>query len=368
LRSVILRQPERIDETLAPPEVDRIVAGCKSAQLSTLVLQKISGGEALRLVKSARAAGIRTVLLACDVVDNALAQECDQVIVVSEFLRNLYKPAVRRRIEVLDDPLEVPERFRATTPSIPDSGRLRAVYLAASYPDERTLAVLKQCAKTVDVTIVSAPRREQSSQRERAPGPAANSSPGSWSDRAAHRLFYVRDYGWELLPRVLRAFRYAATRRAMTPRGPSRAETSFAAWHLDTVFDALAGFQLALIPIVLDSNFRMAKSANRLGTLLALGLPTVASPLPAYRSYARHGRHVLFAGSAREWDRCVTRLDADRAFARALGRAGQELAWNVYALERIVDRFCTIVGMSREPEPENASRPDAHELWSASAS
>lgn len=64
------------------------------------------------------------------------------------------------------------------------------------------------------------------------------------------------------------------------------------------------------------------KSSNRLIQAMALGLPVIAYPLPAYKPIIRHGRNGLLAGNEQEW------MDALRAISRAEVR--KRLAWTGY--------------------------------------
>jgi hypothetical protein len=125
---------------------------------------------------------------------------------------------------------------------------------------------------------------------------------------------------------------------------------------LDTVYANLAQHDIGLIPVHLNTTFAMAKSGNRLATMLALGLATVASPVPSYLEGAQHGTHALFASTASEWRGCLQRISGDREFARAMARDGRDWSWNNFYREAIGRRFMDIIArksdcVSNQGEP-----------------
>jgi glycosyltransferase involved in cell wall biosynthesis len=94
-------------------------------------------------------------------------------------------------------------------------------------------------------------------------------------------------------------------------------------WTLDGWQHALAGCDIAVVP----ANFRRqpAKSNNRASNAMALGLPVIASPLPAYLEFIVHGENGFLAESEEDWLNCI-RILANPEVRRRIGQAGKQTA------------------------------------------
>ena len=333
VRSAIVRQPAGYAEHLLPDEPEQIIARCLAEDIGVLILQKVNGSDALRLVSRAKSFGIRTVFVACDTVDDSLAEACDHVFAVSGYLKGLFSKRVRTRIHVLDDAIEVPERFRTRAIEIPDEGRLRAVFLSSTYPDATIGGILDACAECADITVVSSPPAEPSGTN---PLSLVASAPSSLSTRARSSVQQLKEafdkYGFGVVPRLWRRGWYKIGSRPPRAIGPS-APRRFIEWKLSTVYELLAEHHIGLVPIWLDSDFKMAKSANRLATFMAFGMPTVVSPLPAYVDHLRRKPMGIVARSPEEWRRAICQLNEDRQLARRLGANANEYAWTSFSVE-----------------------------------
>lgn len=352
VESFILRQPGGLVDFLCRSEISQILGRCSELRVDTLVLQKVHGPEACRLVREARRRGLRAVFIACDMVDNDLADACDVVFAVSRYLRSLFCRK-RGKIHLLEDAIETPDHFRHRSIPIPDQGRLRAVYLASRYPDEGTLRLLDWCAKVADVTILSAPNDVRRGDPAPLTAVATRLAPPRllWSPRAIATEFYatMKRHRLATIPRMWRRLRYAMMPMPDPPSPPSRVHT-FVAWNLDTVLSVLADHHVGVVPVWLNSDFKLSKSVNRLATLMSLGMPVVASPVPAYRDHLTIGRTGFLASEPEEWVRHLARFDADRDLARRMGSAGREYAWRVFAPEVVVHHFLEVLtGGKRRP-------------------
>lgn len=337
VESHILRQPEGLKENLSDAEVDDICRLCAEKKINVLILQKVNGEAAVSLCQRQAGRGVLRVFLACDTVDNTLAAACDRVITVSTFLRNLFYRKLRPKIHVLHDAIEVPETYRDHQKQISRDGRLTGVYLASSYPGQNLLRMLALCSEFIDVTVVSAPPKDSASQTR-----TSASAPGG-GVRA-----FVREHGLKAVERVVRKAFYAArSRRLMSGFPEPDPRIRFIPWDITTVSDVISRADFGIIPVDLDSTFAMAKSANRLSTMLAMGLAVIASPVPSYLEAFRPGRHFLVAATAREWRNRLSGIVSDRRFVQQLADNGKDFVWKNHTIEVVGREFIRIVSLDR---------------------
>jgi glycosyltransferase involved in cell wall biosynthesis len=73
----------------------------------------------------------------------------------------------------------------------------------------------------------------------------------------------------------------------------------------------------------------------------ALGIPTVASPVPSYVATLTHGCSCYFARNVEEWIRCLAAL-ADRDHRRKIGLADRERIVATYGREVIGNRWLAV--------------------------
>lgn len=67
----------------------------------------------------------------------------------------------------------------------------------------------------------------------------------------------------------------------------------------------------------------MRKSENRLTMKMALGLPVVASPVPAYLDIVEQGVNGFIATTPADWHRCLAEL-RDPALRRSMGMRARQ--------------------------------------------
>jgi hypothetical protein len=342
--SVVLRQPAGYSEKLLPGESDAILDACRRESVEVLILQKVNGPEAVQLVRRARQQRIATVFIACDTVDNSIAAACDVVFAVSEYLRSLFSRRIRSRITVLDDAVEVPEKFKESPIEIPDRGHLRAVFLSSSPPDSNITRLLDVCAETVDVTIISAPPSPPTSEL----ASTGTTSTPARLDFGQQLYDVVSRHGMRVIPRAFRGLRYAINSRPISAIAPAAAHR-FVEWKLASVYDDVASHHVGLVPIHLDSDFKMAKSANRLATFMALGMPSIVSPLPAYVDHVAANRTAVLARTPHQWRDAIRTFDRDRRVAQQMGRSAHRYAWEHFSIDVVTQHFIDTIRHSVKP-------------------
>jgi glycosyltransferase involved in cell wall biosynthesis/SAM-dependent methyltransferase len=120
------------------------------------------------------------------------------------------------------------------------------------------------------------------------------------------------------------------------------------AWDLSSWQQALAQCDIAIAP--LDEKLQPAKSNNKITTYMALGLPTIASPLDAYLRIIEHGHNGFIAPSPTDWAIHLQNLsDANRR--RRVGEAAKAAARH-YHLDVIAEKWARLLtGRQSPPEP-----------------
>jgi glycosyltransferase involved in cell wall biosynthesis len=109
-------------------------------------------------------------------------------------------------------------------------------------------------------------------------------------------------------------------------------------WNPDTCWRDISQSDLAVIPCKLDE-WGISKSSNRLASLMALGYPVIASPIPSYKEFIEHGVNGFFAVTERDWIECI-RLLRDPGFRNQVGTAARETpALKKIKVERVAEQW-----------------------------
>ena len=305
--------------TLAAGLLDHILArGC-----DIVVFQKMRGPSVLALATALEARGVRTVYQVCDLVDAPMAAATSATIVITEFLRSLYPRALQSRIHVVHDGIEHPERIhpRPRDDAPADAGRpLRAVLVASAELEH--LPVLGNPPPWLRVTIVARyPPRSDRAARLRTARWSLARQPG-WRNRLDFLRFATH-------PRIARE-----------------------AWDAEGVYRHLLAADVGIIPVATGNGYDaaqpspppswMVKSENRLTLKMAIGLPVVATPIPAYLPIVDQGVNGFLALTRQEWLECLQQL-RDPARRRDVGAAARASVISLYSKEeqarKMIDLF-----------------------------
>lgn len=311
---VIIFEPNVPSEMPAPIGVARkaLEMGCLA-----VVLQKIHGPCVLALVDELRAAGIATVYCVCDLVDDEMALRTDATIVVTEFLRTLYAPSLQEKIFVAHDGIEHPEVTRVGVTNRAASS-LRAV-LVTSQELYRIPTVARPTSKwSLDVVGRFPPQAE-----------------------ALERL---RAIYWALGRETSIARRSAVLLSAISPR------VRRIAWDPVGVYRHLAAADIGVIPVdTTESRVSgatmpdwMVKSENRLTMKMAVGLPVIATPIPAYEEVIHQGENGFLAVSREDWIRCYRALE-DPERRREMGERARSSVLRRYSIEAQADSVAAVL-------------------------
>jgi glycosyltransferase involved in cell wall biosynthesis len=276
-----------------------------------IVFQKVGGSSAETLARELGAAGIRTVFCVCDFIDDAMAAATDATVVVTDFLKSLYPPALQHKIHVVHDGIEHPDRFR------PHASRRRGT--------------LTDPLRAVLVTSVSYEHLPQII------------TPPRWLNVTIVGRYVPSEAVVKRLGQMRRKFlRHRDPRQRLAYlRFMADWTIRCAAWDPVDVYRRMLDADVGIIPIddvepapgsAETVPSWKVKSENRLSMKMCLGLPVVATPIPSYEPLIRQGENGFFARTRGEW---IEHLDTlrDPAVRERIGQAARASVLQRYSME-----------------------------------
>jgi glycosyltransferase involved in cell wall biosynthesis len=283
----------------------RLIAEC----FDVVYFQKVRGASVKHCVQELSNAGIRTVYGVCDLVDAAMADLVDRTLVVTQFLKSLYPVHQQQKIRVVHDGIEHPE-IEKTNWSLADSGkgRLRAVLVTSA--NLTRLPIMNMPPAWLDVTIIGKYAAADAWSQRLREAKWAFAAMKDWRARAAY-------------------IRFLAQQRIQTVK-----------WQRETVYSAMQSADIGIIPIESDPAtvegttvpIWQVKSENRLTLKMAIGLPVIATPIPAYEAVVESGRNAFLANSRADWIKCLQNL-RDPDARREMGQAARASVINRYSMK-----------------------------------
>ena len=279
----ILFEPETGN---AEPDLAGLEDAVAEKGIAAVYFQKVHGAGVVAVARRLASRGVRTIYGVCDFVDNEMAEATDVTVVVTAFLRSLYREDLQQRILVIHDGIEHPELHKTSHREDRGSVRrpLRAVLVTSS--DLNHLPEFESPTRFVEVIVVG-----------RYPDEA---------DRIA-RFNWARWTFWKLPSlservRFLRFLFHPRIRRVQ--------------WSQETAYELMMQSDIAIIPAdrVLDPvpgstiSWWQVKSENRLTMKMSIGLPVIASPVPSYLPVIRNGENGYTASGSAEWRACFELL------------------------------------------------------------
>ena len=330
-------EPEVVFEPqhgLETPDLSGLAPVISSRGFQFVFFQKVHGSSVLACVQELRELGVKTVYSVCDIVDAEMARACDITLTVTDFLKSQYPVELQDKIVTIHDGVERPEFSKEDWGTHRGSRwrPIRAVLVTSMKLDQ--LPVLKQIPPWLHIHIVG----------RYAPGHALGARL-----RGAYDGFR-RQRGWRERWRFLR---FLCSRRIKRQ-----------AWDPVGVYDALQEADIGIIPIDIDVDHkphdrRYLKSENRLTLKMAVGLPVVASPLPAYHSVVQQGRNGFLAGTKDEWLLCLEKL-RDPALRREIGEQARATALASYSIDLQAQRLIKALRSLIRPYQADAARLAEH--------
>lgn len=313
MRTTLLFDPPYASET---PELQGVAERAIAQRCRVVVLQKVHGPSALALVRRLTAANVRTVYVVCDLVDAAMAESTDATVVVTDYLKSLYPDALQSRIHVVHDGIEKPLVHKDDAPPGDAGGRaaLRAVLVTSMQLNR--LPVLESVPAWLRVRIVG---RYASGWRR-------------W-----------REVRWALSAQTA-GQRKEFLRFLVEPR------IRCIPWNPEDAYQQMLAADIGIIPVETSCPTRadgmppawQVKSENRLSMKMSMGLPVVATPIPAYEPLIEHGVNGFFARSARDWLACLHSL-RDPLCRRAMGLAARATVIDRYSMREQARRLVLLL-------------------------
>jgi glycosyltransferase involved in cell wall biosynthesis len=103
--------------------------------------------------------------------------------------------------------------------------------------------------------------------------------------------------------------------------------------EINSIWDLIMNQDIAIIPSI-DNDWYLSKSNNKLSTLMSLGMPVVAHPIPAYQKMKSNGAPVILARSRDEWCHAFSTLKSIKT-RELLGRSARDYAVSEFKIEKI---------------------------------
>ncbi len=102
-------------------------------------------------------------------------------------------------------------------------------------------------------------------------------------------------------------------------------------WKENTEIEEMQKFHVGIMPLE-DTPFNRGKCAFKLVQYMALGLPTVASPLPANININKNSNN-LFAATTEEWVDCLEYMYNNQDYFLTVGDRNKEIAAQYYTIQ-----------------------------------
>lgn len=306
--SCILFAPKQGTERPMLPPLEPLLQEVQRQGINLVVFQKVHGDAVARFSTMLKALGIKTAYMVCDLVLPDMTAVTDATITVTPYLRRLYNESLRSKVHVVHDGIEHAELSKS------DYGDKRG-----RRGDPLQAVLVTSAAQHSLSPIAPPPPWLRTTLLGRYP------SADSHLARLKHRL------------QKLRALEGVAARLSYL-RFASHPRVSLEPWSEQRAYEALLAADIGIIPVANQETapdgdalppMWMRKSENRLTMKMALGLPVIASPVPAYLDVVEHGVNGFIARSPADWQDCLSAL-RDPALRREMGTK---------ARQTVVERF-----------------------------
>ncbi len=130
----------------------------------------------------------------------------------------------------------------------------------------------------------------------------------------------------------------------------SSARVSAKAWSAATEIDDVSSFDIGLMPLP-DDQWSQGKCGLKALQYLALGVPTITSPVGVNPDIISSGDNGLLASTEDQWVEAVSRLVADAPLRRRLGDAGRQTVVERYSGRRWAPRFLEVLEQAASARP-----------------
>ena len=310
------------------PDVTGLAPRVIAEGFSLIVFQKVHGASVERMVRELSAAGVKTAYLVCDLINLEMAKATEVTIVVTDYLKTLYPEALQSKIYVVHDGIEAPAAYKTSWSMHRGSRKCPLEAVLVTSVDLDQLPVLETPPDWLRVTIVG----------RYAP-----------ADRPLQRL---RNIGWKLRAR------HSMRERLPYLRFLADSRIRCMAWDATGVYAAMQQADIGIIPIDAGVGLEQqagtpllswkVKSENRLTMKMSIGLPVIATPIPAYEPLIKAGQNGFLARTKQEWEKCLEAL-RDPIFRRAIGEHARASVTERYSMRAQAE--CLVVALRAAIDP-----------------
>jgi len=112
-------------------------------------------------------------------------------------------------------------------------------------------------------------------------------------------------------------------------------------------------FDIGVAPLV-DNNFNRGKSNLRWLEYSAMGIPTVASPLPHFTSAIQHGVTGFIANTEEQWEHYLTQLIEDERLRLTVGQQARDEVKENWSLKSLGKKYKTVIKEFYNAEPDTS--------------
>ena len=113
-------------------------------------------------------------------------------------------------------------------------------------------------------------------------------------------------------------------------------------WSLESEVKELQGFDIGIMPMP-DNEWTRGKCAFKVIQYMAVGIPSVASPVGMNMEVIRDGVNGFLAGSDKEWFDKLSQLIESAALRDSIGRNGRKTVEETYSLKVAAPKFLEIL-------------------------
>jgi glycosyltransferase involved in cell wall biosynthesis len=121
-------------------------------------------------------------------------------------------------------------------------------------------------------------------------------------------------------------------------------------FRLETEIQDLQSMDIGLMPLP-DTAWTRAKCAFKAIQYMALGMPTVLTPIGMSGELVQHGENGLHATTVDEWFEALSRLVSDLHLRQRIALAGRKTIEEQYSLQRWAPRFANLMRTIMEEKP-----------------
>lgn len=302
------------------PDVAGLAKRLIAEEVKVAYFQKVHGDSVKREMRLLSEYGIKVVYGVCDLIADDIAEIADATVVVTDFLRSLYRTDLQHKIHVVHDGIEHPEFYKSTQPPATRSNRntLKAVLITSSELDH--IPSIPNIPKYLEITVV-----------------------GRYSHNPTPVETLKNTY-WQMSKQTSPARKWRVLSNAI--RRPFRK----VAWSPQTSYAQLLEADIGIIPVDMENDFLpnrdvsywQVKSENRLTMKMAVGLPVVASPVPSYFEVIRQGQNGFIAHTNQDWLEHLQNL-RDPELRHKLGQQARADVLEKYSIAAQAEKLITVL-------------------------